>query len=76
MQKRVFGRVFCAVFASANALLTGKKVVSGGGGAQFHAAIDLLKKEIKDDPRSVPQHPAYPDKSFKYAVVGERNALG
>ena len=35
-----------------------------GGDAQLQAAIDLLKKEIKEDPRPVPPVPAYPDKSF------------
>lgn len=37
-----------------------------GSDAQLQAAIDLLKQEIKDDPRPVPPHPQYPDKSFKY----------
>jgi tricorn protease len=37
-----------------------------GEDAQLKAAIDLLKKDIADDPRPVPQHPPYPDKSFKY----------
>ncbi|HEY1766298.1 MAG TPA: S41 family peptidase [Terracidiphilus sp.] len=37
-----------------------------GSDAQLQAAIDLLKQEIKDDPRPVPPHPAYPDKSFNY----------
>jgi tricorn protease len=37
-----------------------------GSDAQLQAGIDLLKQEIKDDPRPVPQHPPYPDKSFKY----------
>jgi tricorn protease len=37
-----------------------------GSDAQLQAAIDLLKQEIKDDPRPVPPHPPYPDKSFKY----------
>jgi tricorn protease len=37
-----------------------------GGDAQLQAAMDLLKKEIKDDPRPVPKTPGYPDKSFKY----------
>jgi len=36
-----------------------------GSDAQLQAAIDLLKQEIKDDPRPVPPHPPYPDKSFK-----------
>jgi tricorn protease len=34
--------------------------------AQLQAAIELLKREIEEDPRAVPAHPAYPDKSFKY----------
>lgn len=37
-----------------------------GSDAQLQAAIDLLQQEIKDDPRPVPPHPAYPDKSFKH----------
>jgi tricorn protease len=37
-----------------------------GSDAQLQAGIDLLEKEIKADPRPVPQHPPYPDKSFKY----------
>ena len=37
-----------------------------GSDAQLQAAIDLLKQQIKDDPRPVPPHPPYPDKSFKY----------
>ena len=37
----------------------------GGSDAQLQAAIDLLKQQIKDDPRPVPGHPPYPDKSFK-----------
>jgi tricorn protease len=37
-----------------------------GSDAQLQAGIELLEKEIKADPRPVPQHPAYPDKSFKY----------
>jgi len=38
-----------------------------GDDAQLQAAIDLLKQQIKDDPRPVPQRPPYPDKSFKYS---------
>jgi tricorn protease len=38
----------------------------GGSDAQLDAAVNLLKQEIKDDPRPVPQHPPYPDKSFNY----------
>ena len=38
-----------------------------GGDAQLDAALKLLKQEIKADPRPVPPHPPYPDKSFKYA---------
>jgi tricorn protease len=37
-----------------------------GNDAQLQAAIELLKQQIKDDPRPVPPHPPYPDKSFKY----------
>ncbi|MDR3772007.1 MAG: S41 family peptidase [Terracidiphilus sp.] len=37
-----------------------------GSDAQLQAAMDLLKREIKDDPRPVPPHPPYPDKSFQY----------
>jgi len=37
-----------------------------GTDAQLQAALDLLKQQIKDDPRPVPSHPPYPDKSFKY----------
>ena len=37
-----------------------------GTDAQLQAAIDLLKQQIKEDPRPVPPHPPYPDKSFKY----------
>ncbi|WP_405384244.1 S41 family peptidase [Maribacter sp. LLG6340-A2] len=35
-----------------------------GEDAQLDAAIELLKKQIKEDPREVPAPPAYPDKSF------------
>ena len=37
-----------------------------GTDTQLQAALDLLKQEIKDDPRPVPPPPPYPDKSFKY----------
>ncbi|MGH9606375.1 MAG: S41 family peptidase [Terracidiphilus sp.] len=37
-----------------------------GGDAQLQAAIELLKQEIKADPRPVPPHPPYPDKAFHY----------
>jgi tricorn protease len=37
-----------------------------GKDAQLDAAIDHLQKLIKEDPRLVPEHPPYPDKSFKY----------
>jgi tricorn protease len=37
-----------------------------GSDAQLQAALDLLKQEIKADPRPVPQAPPYPDKSFHY----------
>lgn len=36
-----------------------------GADPQLEAGIAELEKEIKADPRPVPQHPAYPDKSFK-----------
>jgi tricorn protease len=36
-----------------------------GEDAQLDAAINLLKKLIKEDPRAVPPPPAYPDKSFR-----------
>ena len=29
-------------------------------------ALDLLKQQIRTDPRPVPKAPPYPDKSFKY----------
>ena len=38
-----------------------------GSDAQLDAALELLKKEIQDDPRMVPPAPPYPDKSFKNA---------
>lgn len=37
-----------------------------GKDAQLQAAIHLLEQEIKADPRPVPPHPAYPNKSFDY----------
>jgi tricorn protease len=37
-----------------------------GNDAQLQAAIELLQQQIKEDPRPVPPHPPYPDKSFKY----------
>lgn len=37
-----------------------------GGDAQLQSAIQLLQQQIKADPRPVPQHPPYPDKSFQY----------
>ena len=37
-----------------------------GKDAQLDFAIDYLKKEIKANPRAVPQAPLHPDKSFKY----------
>ena len=37
-----------------------------GKDAQLDAAIEHLQKLIKEDPRLVPEHPPYPDKSFKY----------
>jgi tricorn protease len=38
-----------------------------GKDEQLQAALKLLNEEIKADPRPVPQHPAYPDKSYKGA---------
>lgn len=37
-----------------------------GEDAQLQSAIHLLEQEIKADPRPVPPHPPYPDKSFHY----------
>jgi tricorn protease len=37
-----------------------------GGDAQLDAAVKMLEQEIKDDPRPIPPHPPYPDKSFRY----------
>jgi tricorn protease len=37
-----------------------------GSDAQLQAALDLLARQIKEDPRPVPKAPPYPDKSFKY----------
>jgi tricorn protease len=37
-----------------------------GKDAQLDAAIEHLQKLIKEDPRLVPEHPPYPDKSFRY----------
>ena len=37
-----------------------------GGDAQLDAAMKYLQDEIRKDPRPVPQHPPYPNKSFKY----------
>ena len=39
---------------------------NNGDDAQLTAALDLLKKQIQEDPRPVPKAPPYPDKSFKY----------
>ena len=36
-----------------------------GNDEQLQAALKLLKEEIKADPRPVPEHPGYPNKSFK-----------
>jgi tricorn protease len=41
-----------------------------GNDEQLQAAIKLLKDEIKSDPRPVPAHPAYPDKSFRLNETG------
>ena len=37
-----------------------------GTDAELQKAIDVLTKEIQEDPRPVPPHPPYPDKSFRY----------
>jgi len=37
-----------------------------GEDAQLKAAINLLKEEIRQDPRPVPPRPPYPDKAFPY----------
>ena len=37
-----------------------------GSDAQLDAAIKYLQDEIRKDPRPVPQHPPYPNKSFSY----------
>jgi tricorn protease len=37
-----------------------------GDDSQLQAALNLLMQEIQSDPRPVPEHPPYPDKSFKY----------
>jgi tricorn protease len=37
-----------------------------GGDAQLDAAIKHLEEAIAKDPRPVPEHPPYPDKSFRY----------
>ena len=37
-----------------------------GADAQLQAALDLLKQEIRTDPRPVPKAPPYPNKAFKY----------
>ncbi len=41
-----------------------------GSDDQLQAALKLLKEEIKDDPRPVPPHPPYPDKSFRFGGSG------
>jgi len=37
-----------------------------GSDAQLDAALKYLQEEIQKDPRPVPQHPPYPNKSFTY----------
>lgn len=39
-----------------------------GGDAQLDAAIAWLEKKIAEDPRPVPEPPAYPVRAFKYPV--------
>lgn len=41
-----------------------------GSDDQLQAALQLLKEEIKADPRPVPPHPPYPDKSFRFSGSG------
>lgn len=36
-----------------------------GKDAQLDKALEILEQEIRQDPRPVPPHPAYPDKSFR-----------
>ena len=43
-----------------------REIMGGISDAQLQAAVDLLTKEIQEDPRPVPATPPYPDKSFKY----------
>jgi len=38
-----------------------------GNDAELERAVEELTKEIRDDPRPVPAHPPYPDKSFRYS---------
>jgi tricorn protease len=38
----------------------------GGNDAQLQAALDLLKEQIRKDPRPIPSAPPYPDKAFPY----------
>ena len=40
-----------------------------GKDAQLEAAIRHLQQLIKEDPRPVPEHPPYPDKSFDYSNI-------
>ncbi len=42
------------------------QATNNGDDAQLAAALDLLKKQIQEDPRPIPKAPPYPDKSFKY----------
>ena len=42
-----------------------------GNDDQLQAALKLLKEEIQADPRPVPAHPAYPDKSFRVSGSGD-----
>jgi tricorn protease len=37
-----------------------------GSDAQLKAALDLLKEEIRSDPRPVPPPPPYPNKAFSF----------
>ena len=43
-----------------------------GQDAQLEAAIRYLQQKIAEDPRPVPQPPAYPNRGFEYSRGGSR----